>query len=125
MSIKAISIVFLIILFSAGLHSKEKESFEVDKNEADVQEPVSKTYFDCYKSKQLHLKKTSESYMIQIPYEGKHSIAISDTYGKVLSSFTTTDKEEWYNIDKSLPSGTYVIKLKTPEMKLFKFLIVI
>jgi hypothetical protein len=125
MSVKAISIIFIFILFSSGIHSKDKESFDVEENEAIEQEPISKTYFDCYKSKQLHLKKTSDSYMIQIPYDGKHSIAISDSYGKVLSSFITTDKEEWYNIDKSLPSGTYVVKLKTPEMKLFKFVVVI
>ena len=125
MSIKTCCILFIIILFYASLYPKNKDSFDVDENKAIEQEQVSKTYYDCYKSKQLHLKKTSDSYMIQIPYDGKHSIAITDAYGKVLSSFTTTDKEEWYDIDKSLPEGTYVIKLKTPEMELFKFVVVI
>lgn len=114
-----------LILFSSQLFSQESESFDLSENGGIKQESTFKTFVDCFKTKKLHLKKTANSYLIQIPYDGKHKISITDTYGKVLVSITTTNKEDWYDIDKSLSAGTYVIKLKTPEMKLFKFFIVI
>ena len=125
MSIQKKSMVYVIILFSACLFAQEGESFDLEENENVSSAPTVKTFSDCFKSKELHLKKTSGSYMIQVPYEGKHTISITDSYGKVLSTLITTDKDEWYDIEKSLPAGTYVVKMKTPEMKLFKFVVVI
>lgn len=125
MSIQKDCIVFFVILFSSYLFAQDSESFDLSENEGVTTESTCKTFFDCFKTKQLHLKKTSESYMLQIPYEGKHTISITDNYGKVLSSLTTTDKGEWYDIERTLSSGTYVIKVKTSEMKLYKFVIVI
>ncbi len=125
MNIKKECVLLLVFLFSASLFSQDSESFDITENVNYKQESEYKTYFDCFKSKKLHLKKTSNSYNIQIPYEGKHTITVTDAYGKVLSSFITTDKEEWHDINNSLPTGTYVIKLKTPDMALFKFVVVI
>ena len=127
MNIQKGSVLFLLILFCLPLFAQDSESFDVSENENYSKESTSpyQTFSDCFKSKQLHLKKSSDSYLVQIPYDGKHVISITDNYGKVLSSFTTTDKEEWYDIDRSLPAGTYIIKVKTPEMKLYKFVIVI
>ena len=125
MSIQKVYTLCLTVLLSSLLFAQDNESFDLSENEGNTEKAAYKTFSDCFKSKELHLKKSSDSYMIQIPYDGKHVISITDNYGKVLSSFTTSDREEWYDIERTLPSGTYVIKVKTPEMKLYKFVIVI
>lgn len=60
-------------------------------------------------------KKTSEYFMVYVPFEGSYTVTISDVHGKRISSFTSSGKKQWYNISKSLSSGIHILSISTSK----------
>lgn len=123
MGTKIYTICLMLFLFPYLIFTKEAPEKVDNISALDKGSPI--TYTDCLKSKQIQLKKSDGSYMIRIPFSGKNTVTITDIYGKKVADLTSEDEEQWYRISGALVYGeTYIVNVKTPEYRVYKFSVV-
>ena len=124
MDTKVYAVWVIVFLFPFLLFTKESREKIDSVSEMDKGSPV--TFTDCLKSKQIQLKKSDGSYMIRVLFSGKNVVSITDIYGKKIADLTSEDEEQWYQISGQLVDGeTYIVNVKTPEYKVYKFSVAI
>lgn len=79
------------------------------------EEPTIITNQIAVQNKQIIFKNTINSFMVSIPYTGKHTVLITDVHGRELASFKADKGELWYQLPEALSSGMHIVTIKTPE----------
>ena len=124
MGTKVNIICVILFLFPFLLFTEEPQEKLDNVSILDKGSPI--TFTDCLKSKQIQLKKSDGSYLIRVLFSGKNTVSITNIYGKKVADLTSEDEEQWYQISGQLVHGeTYIVNVKTPEYKVFKFSVVI
>ena len=65
--------------------------------------------------KDIKFRKTPESFLVYLPYSVPVSVYIFNIAGREVNSFTTDRSRQWYAISKLKSSGTYIVRISTPE----------
>ncbi len=68
----------------------------------------------------IRFKRTSELFLVYLPFDANYSVTVTDVQGKTLCSFTTSENRYWYNIGQSLSSGIHILKIGNTEQSFVK-----
>ena len=77
--------------------------------------PIEVIYNTANLQKEIKIKKAAQSYMIYIPYNSSHLIAIYDISGREITSFNTHSSKQWYTLPQCIPPGMHIIRISTPD----------
>jgi hypothetical protein len=63
----------------------------------------------------IRFKRTSESFLVYLPFKANYSVTVTDVRGKTLCSFNTSRNKYWYDIGQPLGSGIHILKIGDTE----------